>query len=97
MKILKEKAESEIVARLVGDDPSNRHIAEGVLLILEKMWSEERLAEFIDARHNALCKECSRARLSKKVIAAFGALGTGLITALGALFKSWFGSGGAAQ
>lgn len=93
MKILKQKAEEEIISRLVSDDPSNRHIAEGVLLIIEKMWSEQRLAEFIDARHMALCKECPKTKLSKKVIAVIGSLATSLVAAVGALLKSWFGGG----
>ncbi len=57
MKHIKEKMEDEIVERL-----NHVHTPEsdGIKLIIEKMWSEERLAEFIDRRHHELCERCPR-------------------------------------
>ena len=40
------------------DEPSNRELAEGIKLILRKLWSEEDINSLIDKRHKALCDEC---------------------------------------
>lgn len=93
MEAMKEAIDKKVVDALMAANPSNRALAAGVLHILEKMWSEERLAEYIEAKHNSLCKACPKAKLSKKVVAVIGSLATSLVAAVGALLKSWFGGG----
>lgn len=43
---------------LNAEEPSMRALAEGVKLILRKLWSREDLEELIDNRHNQRCENC---------------------------------------
>jgi hypothetical protein len=55
---VKEQMEASIIQRLNKPNPSNQDIGKGLLLIVEKMWSEERLAEFVKGVHEEKCKDC---------------------------------------
>ncbi len=43
---------------LNAEEPSTRALAEGIKLILRKLWSREDLEELIDKRHKQLCENC---------------------------------------
>lgn len=43
---------------LNAEEPSTRALADGIKLILRKLWSREDLEELIDKRHNQLCENC---------------------------------------
>lgn len=58
MENVKEQMEASIIQRLNKPNPSNQDIGKGLLLIVEKMWSEERLAEFVKSVHEEKCKDC---------------------------------------
>lgn len=58
MDNVKEQMEASIIQRLNKPNPSNQDIGKGLLLIVEKMWSEERLAEFVKSVHEEKCKDC---------------------------------------
>lgn len=58
MENVKEQMEASIIQRLNKPNPSNQDIGKGLLLIVEKMWSEERLAEFVKGVHEEKCKDC---------------------------------------
>ena len=40
------------------DEPSNRELADGIKLILRKLWSEDDMNQLIDKRHRELCENC---------------------------------------
>lgn len=40
------------------DEPSNRELADGLKLILRKLWSREELDEIIENKHRELCEHC---------------------------------------
>ena len=40
------------------DEPSNRELADGIKLILRKLWSEDDMNGLIDRRHWELCENC---------------------------------------
>lgn len=40
------------------DEPSNRELADGLKLILRKLWSKEELDEMIENKHRELCEHC---------------------------------------
>ncbi len=66
MENLKKEYESDVMKALAN---SRTPESDGIKLIIEKMWSEERLADFVDKRHHSLCEKCPRiiqAGMSKK-------------------------------
>ena len=40
------------------DEPSNRELADGLKLIIRKLWSREELDEIIENKHRELCEHC---------------------------------------
>ena len=40
------------------DEPSNRELADGIKLILRKLWSEEDMNQLIERKHKELCELC---------------------------------------
>ena len=40
------------------DEPSNRELADGIKLILRKLWSEEDMKQLIERKHKGLCEHC---------------------------------------
>jgi hypothetical protein len=61
-------------------------------LIIEKMWSEERLAEYIHQVHDSLCANCphvknGEGKMSGKLIALISSLVTAVLGLAGAVVK----------
>ena len=95
--------EASIIQRLNKPNPSNQDIGKGLLLIVEKMWSEERLAEFVKGVHEEKCKDCphkvrhasatvesdgdQKEKLSGKMLALIGSLVTAVVTLAGVVVK----------
>lgn len=40
------------------DEPSNRELADGIKLILRKLWSEDDMNQLIERKHKELCEHC---------------------------------------
>jgi hypothetical protein len=61
--------------------------------VIEKMWSEERLAEYIHQVHDSLCANCPHVKgdeggkMSGKIIALIGSLVTAVVVLTGAVVK----------
>ena len=55
MEILQNETERQIAAKICKGNPSNRDIGLALMLVIEKMWSEERLATFVRQVHSAEC------------------------------------------
>lgn len=53
-----EYLDEKTLDRLNADEPSNRDLADGIKLILRKLWSEDDIKELITDRHKELCAEC---------------------------------------
>ena len=53
-----EYLDEKTLDRLNTDEPSNRDLADGIKLILRKLWSEDDITALIDERHKELCAEC---------------------------------------
>lgn len=103
MENVKEQMEASIIQRLNKPNPSNQDIGKGLLLIVEKMWSEERLAEFVKGVHEEKCKDCphkvrhasapiesdgdQKEKLSGKMLALIGSLVTAVVTLAGVVVK----------
>ena len=80
MELIKAEHEKAIVARLDRQNPSIKDVGDAVKLIISKMWTEKRMDEYIEAKHNELCRVCPRANsgMSSKMV-------TGLVSAIGTL------------
>lgn len=90
MEILQNETERQIAAKICKGNPSNRDIGLALMLVIEKMWSEERLATFVRQVHSAECANCKKAgsvKWYKRTICAL----LGLIGALIGLFKMYVG------
>ena len=92
MENVKEQMEASIIQRLNKPNPSNQDIGKGLLLIVEKMWSEERLAEYIHQVHDSLCAQCPHVKgeggkMSGKLIALISSLVTAVLGLAGAVVK----------
>lgn len=98
MESIKKRYEGDIIKQLNKREPTNHDLAEILKLIVEKMWSEERLAEYIRKVHDKLCAECPRmknqtlsgdekAKLSGKVIALIGSLAGAVVMLAGTVAK----------
>ena len=92
MKDLKKEHERNVIARLDAPDPTNRDLAGVLKLMLEKMWDEKRLAEFVTAQHNALCTHCQArgGRVSWKLASGLIALATSLAGTVAYLVRALF-------
>ena len=91
MDILQDETERQIAAKLCKGNPSNRDIGLALMLVIEKMWSEERLAEFIRSVHTEECSNCKKAgsvKWYKRTICAL----LGLIGTLLGLLKMYAGA-----
>ena len=58
MDHLKKKMEDNAIDALSKPNPSIKDVRDVLNLIIEKMWSEERLAEYIHQVHDSLCANC---------------------------------------
>lgn len=90
MDILQGETERQIASKLCKGNPSNRDIGLALMLVIEKMWSEERLANFVRSVHSGECANCKKAgsvRWYKRTIYAL----LGLIGTLIGLLKMYAG------
>lgn len=91
MELIKAEHERSVMARLDHQNPSIKDVGDAVKLIIDKMWTEKRMAEFIEQRHNELCNKCPRVgskTLSTKIIVALTSAISGLVGVIGTLAAS---------
>jgi hypothetical protein len=92
MDHLKKKMEDNAIDALSKPNPSIKDVRDVLNLIIEKMWSEERLAEYIHQVHDSLCANCPHVRngegkMSGKLIALISSLVTAVLGLAGAVVK----------
>jgi hypothetical protein len=92
MEHLKKKMEDNAIDALSKPNPSIKDVRDVLNLIIEKMWSEERLAEYIHQVHDSLCANCPHVRngegkMSGKLIALISSLVTAVLGLAGAVVK----------
>jgi hypothetical protein len=89
---LKKKMEDNAIDALSKPNPSIKDVRDVLNLIIEKMWSEERLAEYIHQVHDSLCANCPHVKgepgkMSGKLIALISSLVTAVLGLAGAVVK----------
>ena len=92
MEHLKKKMEDNAIDALSKPNPSIKDVRDVLNLIIEKMWSEERLAEYIHQVHDSLCAQCPHVKgeggkMSGKLIALISSLVTAVLGLAGAVVK----------
>lgn len=92
MEHLKKKMEDNAIDALSKPNPSIKDVRDVLNLIIEKMWSEERLAEYIHQVHDSLCAQCphvknGEGKMSGKLIALIGSLVAAVCGLTGAVVK----------
>ena len=93
MEHLKKKMEDNAIDALSKPNPSIKDVRDVLNLIIEKMWTEERLAEYIAQVHNTLCAKCPKCasdgggKMSGKLIALIGSLVAAVCGLTGAVIK----------
>ena len=93
MDNIKKRIEDDAVDALSKPNPSIKDVRDVLRLVIEKMWSEERLAEYITQVHNSLCAKCPKClpseggKLSGKLIALISSLVTAVLGLAGAVVK----------
>ena len=92
MEHLKKKMEDNAIDALSKPTPSIKDVRDVLNLIIEKMWSEERLAEYIHQVHDSLCANCphvknGEGKMSGKLIALIGSLVAAVCGLTGAVVK----------
>ena len=93
MEHLKKKMEENSIDALSKPNPSIKDVRDVLKLVIEKMWSEERLAEYIHQVHDSLCANCPHVKggeggkMSGKLIALIGSLVAAVCGLTGAVVK----------
>ena len=92
MEHLKRHMEEDAIDALNRPNPSIKDVRDVLKLVIEKMWSEERLAEYIMQVHNSLCAKCTKCvpadgKVSGKLIALIGSLVAAVCGLTGAVVK----------
>ena len=92
MEHLKKKMEDNAIDALSKPNPSIKDVRDVLNLIIEKMWSEERLAEYIHQVHDSLCANCPHVKgeggkMSGKLIALISSLVTAVLGLAGAVVR----------
>lgn len=92
MDHLKKRLENDAIDALQKPNPSIKDVRDVLKLVIEKMWSEERLAEYIHQVHDSLCAQCPRmkgepGKMSGKLIALIGSLVAAVCGLTGAVVK----------
>ena len=92
MEHLKKKMEENSIDALSKPNPSIKDVRDVLKLVIEKMWSEERLAEYIHQVHDSLCANCphvknGEGKMSGKFIALISSLVTAVLGLAGAVVK----------
>ena len=90
MDHLKKRLENDAIDALQKPNPSIKDVRDVLKLVIEKMWSEERLAEYIHQVHDSLCVNCPHVKgeggkMSGKLIALIGSLVTAVVGLAGAV------------
>ena len=90
MDHLKKRLENDAIDALQKPNPSIKDVRDVLKLVIEKMWSEERLAEYIHQVHDSLCANCPHVKgeggkMSGKLIALIGSLVTAVVGLAGAV------------
>lgn len=103
MQNIKERMESDAIDALSKPNPSIKDVRDVLKIIIEKMWSEKRLADYIHQIHDALCAECphmkavaagsveSGGKMSGKLIALIGSLVAAVVALSGVVAKMAMG------
>lgn len=96
-KELEQKEDKEIVDKLTKPDPSMKDLADIMKHVIDHMWSEEKLAEYIHKVHESLCAECPHMKaqgvggegdkMSGKIIALIGSLVAAVLTLAGVVAR----------
>jgi hypothetical protein len=89
---LKKRLENDAIDALQKPNPSIKDVRDVLKLVIEKMWSEERLAEYIHQVHDSLCANCPHVKgeggkISGKLIALISSLVTAVLGLAGAVVK----------
>lgn len=92
MDHLKKRLENDAIDALQKPNPSIKDVRDVLKLVIEKMWSEERLAEYIHQVHDSLCAQCPHmkgepGKVSGKLIALIGSLVAAVCGLTGAVVK----------
>lgn len=92
MDHLKKRLENDAIDALQKPNPSIKDVRDVLKLVIEKMWSEERLAEYIHQVHDSLCAQCPHmkgegGKMSRKLIALVGSLVAAVCGLTGAVIK----------
>lgn len=92
MDHLKKRLENDAIDALQKPNPSIKDVRDVLKLVIEKMWSEERLAEYIHQVHDSLCAQCPHmkgepGKMSGKLIALIGSLVVAVCGLTGAVVK----------
>ena len=92
MDHLKKRLENDAIDALQKPNPSIKDVRDVLKLVIEKMWSEERLAEYIHQVHDSLCANCPHVKgeggkMSGKLIALISSLVTAVLGLAGAVVK----------
>ena len=93
MDNIKKRIEDDAVDALSKPNPSIKDVRDVLRLVIEKMWSEERLAEYITQVHNSLCAKCPKClpsdggKMSGKLLALIGSLIATVCALAGAVVK----------
>ena len=92
MDHLKKRLENDAIDALQKPNPSIKDVRDVLKLVIEKMWSEERLAEYIHQVHDSLCANCQHVKgeggkMSGKLIALISSLVTAVLGLAGAVVK----------
>ena len=97
MDNIKKRIEDDAVDALSKPNPSIKDVRDVLRLVIEKMWSEERLAEYITQVHNSLCAKCPKCspsdggKMSGKLLALIGSLVAAVVALAGAVCKMALG------
>ena len=92
MDNIKKCIEKDAVDALNRPNPSIKDVRDVLRLVIEKMWTEERLAEYIHQVHDSLCANCPHVKgepgkMSGKLIALIGSLVAAVCGLTGAVVK----------
>lgn len=102
MEGLKQEIDKDLARKINKANPSNKDLADILKHVVDNMWSEERLADYIYRVHHSLCEKCSRvnsaagdgaksetpaSNMSIKMIALISSLVAAVVTLAGVVAK----------
>lgn len=95
-KELEREEDKEIIYKLTKPNPSLKDLADIMKHVIDHMWSEKKLAQYINQVHDKLCSECPHmksqsaggdGKMSGKMLALIGSLVTAVVTLAGVVVK----------